>query len=668
MKPSATCLALVLTLGCGLAVAPAAHAAPGAPPAEAFFENPAFTGALLSPSGKYLAAKIAKKGGRSMLAVIDLATRTAQSVAYFEDTDINHVQWVNDQRLLFDTADLKAAQGEIEYGPGLFAVDRDGSKFRQLALRTGTPFALRADADKLLPWHTFMLPQKGAQDSDSVYVQDYQMSGLGNLHRINLLRLNTVTGRWQAVNAPGDAKGWLLDQAGEPRLAITLAEATVGIHLREDDNWRKLTSFNNHKGGTQAMQVLGFGAGNTLYVSSARGGDLTALYRYDSAGGKLGDQPIVKLPGYDFHGNLVIRDGKLLGVHYLRDGEGTVWLDPALQALQTEIDQRLPGLVNMIELPADPQAENVLVRAFSDAQPAVYMVYNRRSKALDRIGETYPAINAAAMGGQAPVTYAARDGLQVPAMLTLPRGSQGKKMPMVVLVHGGPYIRGSKWGWEPEVQFLASRGYVVLAPEFRGSTGFGSKHFRAGWKQWGLKMQDDIADAVKWAVAEGYADPQRVCIMGASYGGYATLMGLVNDPQLFQCGVNYVGVTDIQLLYRGHWWYSSDLSDEAKRYSMPDMVGDPVKDAEQFTATSPIEQAHRITRPLLLAYGGEDKRVPLVHGTRFRDAVRKVNQQVDWVEYPEEGHGWHNPKNRIDFWKRVEKFLDKHIGAGAKTE
>lgn len=327
MKPSATCLALVLTLGCGLAVAPAAHAAPGAPPAEAFFENPAFTGALLSPSGKYLAAKIAKKGGRSMLAVIDLATRTAQSVAYFEDTDINHVQWVNDQRLLFDTADLKAAQGEIEYGPGLFAVDRDGSKFRQLALRTGTPFALRADADKLLPWHTFMLPQKGAQDSDSVYVQDYQMSGLGNLHRINLLRLNTVTGRWQAVNAPGDAKGWLLDQAGEPRLAITLAEATVGIHLREDDNWRKLTSFNNHKGGTQAMQVLGFGAGNTLYVSSARGGDLTALYRYDSAGGKLGDQPIVKLPGYDFHGNLVIRDGKLLGVHYLRDGEGTVWLD-----------------------------------------------------------------------------------------------------------------------------------------------------------------------------------------------------------------------------------------------------------------------------------------------------------------------------------------------------
>ncbi|WP_374580042.1 alpha/beta hydrolase family protein [Pseudoduganella sp.] len=660
--------ATLFAIATGLAVAPALHAAPGAPPVEAFFENPAFTGALLSPSGKYLAAKIAKKGGRSMLAVLDLSTRKGVPVAYFEDTDINHVQWVNDQRLLFDTADLSAAAGQIEYGPGLYAVNRDGSKFRQLALRTGTPFLSRADADKLLPWHTFMLRQDGAQDSDSVYVQDYQMGGPGDLRRINLLQLNTLTGRTQTVSGPGDAKGWLLDQAGQPRLAITHAEATVGLHLREGESWRKLASFNNHKGGAQAMQVLAFGDGSILYVAATRGRDLSAVYRYDSASGKLDDAPVVELQGYDFHGSLVIRGGKLLGVHYLRDGEGTVWLDPAMQALQADIDQRLPGLVNMIELPRDPQAENVLVRAFSDSQPAIYLVYNRSSKTLERVGETRPGIDPAAMGVQEQVKYAARDGLQVPAMLTVPRAAKGKRLPMVVMVHGGPYLRGSTWGWEPQVQFLASRGYVVLAPEFRGSTGFGGKHFRSGWKQWGLKMQDDIADAVQWAVAQGYADPQRVCIMGASYGGYATLMGLVNDPQLYQCGVNYLGVTDIQLLYRGHWWYTSDISEEAKRFSMPDMVGDPVKDAEQFKATSPIEQAHRITRPVLLAYGGQDKRVPLVHGTRFRDAVRKTNQQVEWVEYPEEGHGWQNPKNRIDFWKRVEKFLDQHIGAGGKKE
>jgi dipeptidyl aminopeptidase/acylaminoacyl peptidase len=304
----------------------------------------------------------------------------------------------------------------------------------------------------------------------------------------------------------------------------------------------------------------------------------------------------------------------------------------------------------------------VLVRSFSDMQPALYFIYNRSTKSLHHVGKTYPDIKAAAMGVQEQVRYTARDGLQVPAMLTIPLQSEGKKLPMVVMVHGGPYLRGSQWGWSPDVQFLASRGYMVLAPEFRGSTGFGQKHFRAGWKQWGLKMQDDIADGVKWAVEKGYADPQRVCILGGSYGGYATLMGLVNDPGLFRCGVDFAGVTDIRLMYTGHWLYISDISEEAKRYSMPEMIGDLEKDAEQLKATSPIEQAHRITRPLLLAYGGQDWRVPLVHGTRFRDAVRKVNQDVEWIEYPEEGHGWNDPKNRIDFWTRVEAFLQRHIG------
>lgn len=660
-------LSPLLALALGLAAVPGAQAASAPPPVEAFFENPSFTGARLSPSGKYLAAKIAKKGDHTILVVVDLATQKTVPVAHFDDTDIYHVRWVNDERLLFDTAELDAASKEIVKGPGLYAVNRDGSKFRQLAVRFNS-FKTSDATDKLLPWHTLMLDQDGAQDSEFVYVQNYVLGGPGVVRRIELLRLNTLTGGSRSVSTPGDAKGWLLDQAGEPRLAYTYAEDHTTIHLREGDNWRKLVSFNSHKGGPQEMDVIAIGSGSTLYVSASHGQDKSALYSYDSAAGKLGDEPLVDLDGYDFNGSLVIRNGKLLGVHYLRDTEGTAWLDPAMQTVQAEIDQRLPGLVNMITLPKDPQAENVLVRAYSDVQPAIYMVYNRTSKTLQKVGETHPGISSAAMGRQMTFSYAARDGLQVPSMLTLPPGSKGKKLPMVVMVHGGPYVRGSEWGWEADAQFLASRGYAVLSPEFRGSTGFGVKHFRAGWKQWGLKMQDDIADAVKWAVDKGYADPKRVCIMGGSYGGYAALMGLVKDPQLFQCGVNYAGVTDIQLMYTGHWWYTSDLSDEAKRYSMPDMVGDPVKDAEQFKATSPIEQAHRITRPLLLVYGGNDLRVPLIHGIRFRDAVSAVNKDVEWVEYPEEGHGWQKPKNRIDFWTRVERFLDRNIGSGAAQQ
>lgn len=199
----------------------------------------------------------------------------------------------------------------------------------------------------------------------------------------------------------------------------------------------------------------------------------------------------------------------------------------------------------------------------------------------------------------------------------------------------------------------------MLEPEYRGSTGFGSRHFRAGWKQWGLGMQNDIADGAKWMIAQGIADPKRICIAGASYGGYATLMGLINDPDLFRCGIDWVGVTDIDLMYNVTW---SDTSEEQQRYGMPILIGDQVKDAAQLRATSPLKNAVRIKQPLLLAYGGSDRRVPIVHGTKFRDAVKATNPNVEWIEYPEEGHGWALVKNRVDFWTRVEKFLDRNIG------
>jgi dipeptidyl aminopeptidase/acylaminoacyl peptidase len=225
-------------------------------------------------------------------------------------------------------------------------------------------------------------------------------------------------------------------------------------------------------------------------------------------------------------------------------------------------------------------------------------------------------------------------------------------------VHGGPWRR-EDWEWRADVQFLASRGYVVLEPESRGSTGFGHAHFTKGFRQWGLAMQDDVADGARWAIAKGIADPERVCIAGASYGGYATLMGLVRNPELFKCGVAWASVTDIGLMYSVDW---SSTSERYKMYGMPTLIGDQKKDAEQLKATSPLEQAARIRQPLLLAHGGADYRVPIVHGTRLRDAVMKTNPNVEWVEYEKEGNGWKLVSNRIDFWTRVEKFMQKNIG------
>jgi dipeptidyl aminopeptidase/acylaminoacyl peptidase len=181
-------------------------------------------------------------------------------------------------------------------------------------------------------------------------------------------------------------------------------------------------------------------------------------------------------------------------------------------------------------------------------------------------------------------------------------------------------------------------------------------------------MQDDLADGARWAIAQGYADPKRICIAGASYGGYAALMGLIRDPDLYRCGINWLGVTDINLMYTGTWFRNDDTGDDWKKYGMPALVGDQQKDAEQLQRTSPLLQASKVTQPLLLAYGGADRRVPIYHGQRFYDAVKTTNRRVEWIEYSEEGHGWALPKNRFDFWTRVEKFLDQNIGAGAKTE
>jgi dipeptidyl aminopeptidase/acylaminoacyl peptidase len=672
--PSVRCcravLALLLTLP--LACMPCkASAEAGPPPLASFFDNSTFGGARLSPSGRYLAARASAPGRRIVLGVVDLQTSAIKVVAAYSDADIGHVVWVNDERLAFDVTENDVAPGDTFLGAGLYAVNRDGSNLQPLADRRGKSFVTEASsraARQLLPWHTFLMDQAGAQDSESLYVTSNEYDGDGKITNVKLLFLNTLTGRATPVRGPGRVDSWMLDHKGLPRLAVGHKNDLVTIHYLEpaSGQWRTLATYRLFARGEDAILPQGFGPDGTLYVSARGGQDVLSLYAFDYQTGKIKPEPLVETRGYDFTGNLIANRARLLGVRYETDAIGTAWFDPAMTALQDKIDKLLPGTVNIVSAPASADAPWVLVHAYSDVQPPVYLLYHQQTGKLSKVGESRPGLDARRMARQEALRYKARDGLEIPALLTLPPGTpKGAKVPMVVLVHGGPYVRGSTWGWDPASQFLASRGYAVLEPDFRGSTGYGAKHFMAGWKQWGLKMQDDIADGARWAIAQGIADPKRICIAGASYGGYATLMGLVNDPDLYRCGIDWVGVTDIQLMYEGHWSFKSDLSEEWKDYGMPELVGDRVKDAAQLAATSPLRQAARITQPLLLAYGGSDQRVPIYHGRKFYDAVTKTNGQVEWIEYQEEGHGWSLPKNRIDFWGRVEKFLDKHIGKDA---
>jgi dipeptidyl aminopeptidase/acylaminoacyl peptidase len=276
---------------------------------------------------------------------------------------------------------------------------------------------------------------------------------------------------------------------------------------------------------------------------------------------------------------------------------------------------------------------------------------------LKQLFPVSPWLEESRMAKMEPIQYESRDGLQIRGYLTLPRGVDAKKLPLIVNPHGGPWARDS-WGFNPEIQFLASRGYAVLQMNFRGSTGFGRKFMEASFGQWGLTMQDDVSDGVAWAVDQGIADPERVAIYGGSYGGYATLAGLTKTPELYACGISYVGVSNL------FTWIEA-IPPYWKPYleMMYEMVGHPERDAERFRETSPLFQADRIAAPLFVAQGANDPRVRKEESDQIVEALGKRGIQVEYMVKDNEGHGFQNEENRFDFYRTMERFLDRHLKA-----
>ena len=633
------------------------------PGPEGFFQHPRMTDASISPDGQTVAMAIASQKGAAVgLVALDLKTMKLTSLATFDDQDVANFHWVNDHRLVFDLQDTNTAVGELHSAWGLYGVDTDGTHLRLLVSQYGQPWVTNGTDTPPLPWNTSFLSTIGDQSGNDVYVIKYDAFDDKEVKHSQLQVLDTLRGKVRDRDAPLHAVRWVFDRKGELRV-VTTADGDRERVLTRDvaaDKWTQAADFPLYglSGGFTPDFIDGDG---TLYVSANENFDTTAVWNFDLAKNKLAAEPFLQSRRYDLDPDYITAGGKLVGLRYAVDAEVTQWLDPKYEALQAAVDKRLPSTVNRLSIAARGDGRFVVVHAYSDRLPGMWMLYEVPTGKLSMLGNAQPDVDFKKMSSMDQVHYAARDGLDIPAYLTVPHGKPRKDLPLVMLVHGGPYVRGRVWGWDPEVQFLAARGYAVLEPAFRGTTGYGTKLYEGGLKQWGLAMQDDVADGVKWAVAQGIADPKRVCIAGASYGGYAVLMGLIKDPDVYRCGVDWVGVTDINLMYTNDW---SDASDSYKRYGMPVLIGDRVKDAAQLKATSPIENAGRIHAPVLLAYGGKDRRVPLEHGEKFRDALtRQSGVKPEWVVYDQEGHGWRNLDTRIDFWNRVARFLDTNIGA-----
>lgn len=651
---------LVLVL-MAFAGAPPVHAAEPSPiPVEAFYRHADMDEVALSPSGRQLALTSGVGSDRVALAVFDLSGGAQpRIVARFNDADIYSFRWVNEDYLVFNLVDRTLGGGDQRRAPGLFSVKADGSGMRQLIKMNRDVYVSQRQNERLLEWDHELLtvPETGEA---KVIVGRVTRSAIGDVESIAplLLDVQTQQTRSLAMGAPDGATGWWFDAKGRAWLVSTTRDGTSTYHWRasEDSGWKPIAS-----GPSLRMPFYAHSADTDgqLFVTAARGeAGYGALHRFDFSSGKPEPAPLVSTPGFDFSGTLVgsYGEGRTLGVRTTTDAETTVWFDPRLRELQKAVDQRLPGRVNRLTCRRCQSDDAVvLVRSWSDQHPGEYWIHRPADDQWQRVGAVHGDIDPRRMGQLDLHRIKARDGLEIPVWVTRPAGDAATPRPAVLLVHGGPWVRGRRWEWNADAQFLASRGYVVIEPEFRGSTGYGGRHFKAGWKQWGAAMQDDLVDAVKWAAGRGWIDPKRVCIAGASYGGYATLMGLARDPEVFRCGAAWVAVSDPRLLFGLPW--VNDISQEARQHSLPVLIGDPKADAERLAAVAPVELAGRIKGPLLLAYGREDTRVPLEHGERMRDALRKAGLEPQWVVYPDEWHGWFKAETRYDFARRLEAFL-----------
>lgn len=470
----------------------------------------------------------------------------------------------------------------------------------------------------------------------------------------DVFRVNVKTGEEKLIaQNPGNITGWDTDHAGKLRVAVTTDGVNTSLlyREREEDVFKPIltTSFKD-----QVTPLFFTFDNRRFYVSSNRGRDKAAIFVFDPQAAKEGEM-LFEHPEVDVAGLAYSRKRKVLTtIRYTTWKQQRRFLDAETEAMYRDVEARLPGYeVNFTSHNRDE--DKFIVATSSDKTRGKRYLYDKATKKLELLADVSPWLPEPELADMKPVKYTSRDGLEINGYLTLPRGVAPKNLPVVVNPHGGPWARDT-WRFNPEVQFLANRGYAVFQPNFRGSVGYGRKFWEASFKQWGRKMEDDVTDGVAWMVKEGVADPKRVAIYGGSYGGYTTLAGIAFTPDLYAAAVDYVGVSNLLTFMKTippYWKHYLEMFQE--------MVGDMEKDKELLVAASPVFHVERIKTPLFIAQGAKDPRVNKAESDQMVEALRKRGVEVQYMVKDNEGHGFANEENRFEFYEAMEKFLAKHI-------
>jgi dipeptidyl aminopeptidase/acylaminoacyl peptidase len=649
MKPIAILLsAVLLTLPiAAMAQTPKPH------DIEDFIREDKFKSLTVSPKGTYIAATvpvgdktvlyILKPGESAPVARINVEGKKSHIVGVF---------WVSDTRLVYSVAIKDQLIESPQLTGEVWAINADGSKSVQLggwkpdnagiSGRTGSKETVSLEIINTL------------DDSDKYVIAAVFRSGSDYT---TAERVDVFSGtRLRLAQAPIVNANFLADNRGNPRFAWgARIDGFDELYHRDpqSEEWKQL---NNEKISRKEMWPVGFSTDdNTAYIWSEETTGPDSIYAFDPATGAM--TLAVRDTLADPSGVInAIGKRHAIGVYYAGAKPRYEYFEPesADAKAHRALQRGFPGLVVGTAIYATAKNE-VLIYAYGDREPGGYYVMNLETRKVTPMMFSADWLDPSRLAQTRDLTFKARDGRTIPVLLTVPAGSDGKNLPMVVHPHGGPFKIADAWGFDPTVQVMANHGYAVLQVNFRGSGGFGREHELSGYKQWGLSMQDDLTDATRWAIAEGIADRSRICIFGASYGGYAALMGVAKEPDLYRCAVGQVGVYDL-----GKFKF-----DDAMRGDFFRRYHDEATNEGDLDPVSPARLGDKIKVPVFLTTGREDGRVPYQHTEMMEAALKKAGVPVESLYFKTEGHGIYKLENKREFYARLLTFLQKHIGGRA---
>lgn len=638
-----------------LSLAPTAPAAaePGRIPLEHFFAEPEIRSVQMSPDGKYAAFLTTLGTGKVGIAMLDLATGKVEPLVSAKDENYEFFFWKGANYIVFGG-------------------DRRGNEsvaLRSFHLRDRRVIPLAGSVTRPNAYYTnpaIVLDQL-RHDPDRILVYGNHGAETPGNFNFGVYWLDVRNGRREMVPELSEGGEFLCDRNGAilGRVRLEGKEALHEVRPAPGKRWQSAGRSPAEDGifrGTARMQILSVdGAAGSAYVLTRTDTDTGALRRCNLATVELGPVLFHHQEG-EIRSLILNYDGsKLLGVEYETDRPHYHWFDAERAALQQKIDASLPGTFNRI-IDSTPDESLRVVMAESDrVAPNYYLLNLKAAKpALMLLGCWHGKLDPAQLAERRPIHYQSRDGLTVHGYLTVPIAAQsGRRVPLIVLPHDGPFGARDLWGFDAEIQFLANRGYAVLQPNFRGSGGYGLKFMLAGKREWAGKMQNDVSDGIKWAVAQGWADPERVAIYGAGYGGFAALAGVAFTPELYRCAINHTGPTDLTIL----GGYPLRQSEVGELYA-ENWIGA----GADLRQRSPVFHVDRIAVPTLHIYGENDPYVDTRHWRTLEKALKQQRRPYEVIFDAEEGHRFTNERSRLACYQRMEEFLSKHLSSPQSAE